>query len=65
LHVARLVRIVPQHRPDLLDAGVDAELEIDEGLLSPDLLLDILPPHDFTGMSNEKRQDPGRLRMEF
>ncbi len=63
--VERTVGVVAQHLADLLDALVDAVLEIDVGLLAPELGLDFLAGNDLPGVGGEQDEELKRLRREF
>lgn len=45
LKVEGIVGIITERRPDLFDALVNALLEIDEGIVAPELLLDLIAGH--------------------
>ncbi len=67
LDVKRIVGIVAKDSPDLLDALVDALFEIDEGIASPELLLNFIAGDDLaraTGQHGEQFEGLGRKAQE-
>ena len=60
-NVVWLAGIVPQRRPDLLNALVHPPLKVDVGFVSPECLLDFFAGHKLTGAAGEQSQEPEGL----
>jgi hypothetical protein len=45
----RVSRFVSKHLPDLLDRGIQAVIELDEGVVRPEALLQLLPRPELRG----------------
>ncbi len=65
LHIDRSVRVVVQHGPYLLDALVQPVIEVDVGLIAPDLLLNFLAGDELAGLAGKKCQNPEWLRGQL
>ena len=50
---------------DLVDGEVDTALEIDEGVISPDLLVNLFAGNDLTSALHEQQQDSKLLRLKL
>jgi hypothetical protein len=61
----RRLRVVAQRLPDLVDAEVQAAVEIHEGVLPPQLLADLLARHHVAGAAGEEEQNLERLGREM
>lgn len=64
LQIDRVGRRVSQGNPDPADREVEPLLELDEGVLAPEMALDLLAGDDLAGAPREQLQQPGRLRLE-
>src|SRR6266704_4385254 len=60
--VPRGVRIVIECRPDLLDAAVDALLEVDVRFSAPKFLANLLPRHKVASVGGKQGEEFERLR---
>jgi len=60
-----MVSIVVQNGPDLLDALVEPVLKVNEGFVTPDLLLNFFASHDLSGVADEQGKDSERLRRQL
>jgi len=65
LKVERIVGVVAQGCSDLLDALIDALLEVNESVVSPELLLNFVACHQLAGVGGEQRQEFERLGRKF
>ena len=63
-NVARSVRGIAKGIPDLLNAVVHALLEVNVGLLTPDLELDLFAGNNLTGLAGEQGENFKRLRRQ-
>jgi hypothetical protein len=59
------LRIVTEGAPDLVDAVMDSVLEVDEGIVAPELSLDLFPADDHSRTTGEKGEDLERLGWEL
>ena len=57
LHIARLVRRIPQRQAQLLDGSVDAVVELDNRVIRPQLLANLLPRHQLAGRFQQHFQN--------
>src|SRR5439155_18557158 len=64
LDVARRFGMIVERGTDLLDAGVQAVLEVNEGFLAPNLLPELLPSDQLAGAPGEQDEDFGGLGGE-
>src|SRR5207244_1475392 len=53
--------MIVERGTDLLDAGVQAVLEVNEGFLAPNLLPELLPSDQLAGARGEQDEDFGGL----
>jgi hypothetical protein len=65
LDVSRTIRIVPESRPDLVDAEINAAIEVNKRVVSPDTLLNLRTADDFSRPLREHMQDNELLWLEF
>ena len=61
---ARRLRAVVQRAADLVDAEVEAAVEVDEGVGAPQGLADLLARDDLAGPAGEQPQNLERLGRE-
>src|SRR6185436_5536221 len=57
LYVARFIRRFPECLPQLLDGGVDAVVELDDGVVGPELLSNLFAQHYLAGIFQKHEQD--------
>ncbi len=50
LNIPRLFGIISERRANLVDAEIDAALEVYEGVVTPEAKLDFFPRHDLSCM---------------
>jgi len=65
LKVERIVGVVAQGCPDLLDALIDALLEVNESVVSPELLLNFVARHQLAGVAGEQCEEFEGLGRKF
>jgi hypothetical protein len=65
LDVAGSIGLVAEGDPDLLDAEVEALVEVDERVAAPDLAAELFTGDDVTGAGDEQRQDLERLLLQL
>src|ERR1700677_3961445 len=65
LYEARLFGIILQDLPDLANRSVYAVVGVEEDILAPDPLDDVLPADDLSVTLNQDRQNLGRNAFEF
>src|SRR5437867_4092469 len=56
LYVSRFIRRFPERLPQLLDSGVDALVELDDGVVGPELHSNLFAQHHLAGMLQEDEQ---------
>jgi hypothetical protein len=61
----RRLRIVPERRAELGDTGVQARVEVDESIRSPERAAYLFAVHSLARPPGEKPEDPRRLRLEL
>ena len=61
LDVARCFGMIVERRTDLLDAGVQTVLKVNEGFLAPNLLPELLASDQLAGPPGEQDEDFGGL----
>jgi hypothetical protein len=64
LDISWSVRVVSESGTDLIDQEIDAALEVDEGFVAPDVLVDFFAGDDLTGALCEEQENGKRLRPE-
>jgi hypothetical protein len=64
LDVAWSLWLIAEGCPDLLNAGVESTLKIDERVATPNLALNFLTQHDPASPADEQRQDSAHLWFE-
>src|SRR5215510_11278263 len=64
LDVPRSRAAVTQSRPELLDAGVQSVVEVDERVLGPEGASKLRAAHELAVALQEMLERPGRLRSE-
>jgi len=55
-NVERIIGIVVQGCPDLLNAFIHALFKVNEGFHTPQFFLDFLPGHDLAGVAGQQSQ---------
>jgi len=65
LDVARRVGIVVEHLAQLLDMRVQAVLEVNKGILRPEMTPEFLAGHQLAGPVEEKRKHSDRLALDL
>src|SRR5262249_2223045 len=62
--IGRVFRGVAQSRPDLADREVQPLVEVDERVVAPDGLTQVLARHDLAAVLDQDGEDLGGLRLE-
>jgi hypothetical protein len=57
--------IISQRGPNLVDSEIDAAFEIDEGIASPDVLMNLVPGDDLPCPLGKHQQHSELLRLEL
>jgi hypothetical protein len=65
LDESRTIGIITECQPYLVDAVMDPVLEVDEGIIAPKLLLDLLSANEASCSSSKKGEDFEGLRLEL
>jgi hypothetical protein len=65
LDIPRFFCVIPERRADLIDAKVDASLEIHKGVIAPQAPADLLAGNNLSGAFRKDEQNLNRLRAEL
>src|SRR6516164_2121446 len=65
LDVPRLFCVVPERCANLVDAKIDAPLEIDEGVVAPETLTNFFAGYDVTRAFCKQEQNSRRLQAQL
>ncbi len=65
LDVTRRVGVVVEHLTQLLDVRVQAVLEVNEGVVGPEMAAKFFARHQLAGATQEKRENSERLALQL
>ena len=63
--VARVLGIVVEHLAQLLDVGIQAVFEVNDGVIRPEVFAEFLASDEFAGMFQQNRKNGDGLALEL